>query len=289
MERVRGAYPTRNLPCCYTRREDSALRDLARLGYGRTVSECGGVRHSRCMNTTISKILIVHPERVLRDTLSETVRATFPRGAITAAADCKEAHAAQTSTFDLVVTDAVFSDGDILDLASRWNRCAGCCPPVLVVTRHKEPHLLECIQAAGVTGVFDSTTENTQTLKDALAAVARGEEYASATIAKRILRFAPSGPDVGLTPLERLVFAMIGDGSSDALAARRLKRSKLTIQTVRYSLHRKLGVRDRSELIHVAVRLGFICFTEHGIVRPGFKRLLDACPRHTRRSAQRHP
>src|SRR5688500_6489558 len=94
--------------------------------------------HSRCMNTTISKILIVHPERVLRDTLSETVRATFPRGTITTAADCREAHAAPTSTFDLVVTDAVFSDGDILDLASRWNRGAGCCPPVLVVTRHKE-------------------------------------------------------------------------------------------------------------------------------------------------------
>ncbi len=79
------------------------------------------------------------------------------------------------------------------------------------------------------------------------------------------------------------IFAAIGDGSPDGCAAGRLKRAKLTIHSVRRDLHRKLGVSDRSELIHASIRLGFICFTEHGIVRPGFKRLLDACPRRGRR------
>lgn len=235
------------------------------------------------MTSTISKILVVHPESVLRDSLSEVVRATFPRGTIATAANCKEAHAALTSACDLVVTDAVFPDGDILDLAPRWNRGAGCRLPVLVITRHKESRVLECIQTAGVSGVFDSATEDTKKLKKALSAVARGEEYASPSIGERIPRFAPTGLDAGLTPLERLVLAAIGDGSSDGLAAQRLKRSKLTIHTVRRDLHRKLGVTDRSELIHAAVRLGFICFTEDGVVRPGFKRLLDACPRRNGR------
>lgn len=236
------------------------------------------------MNSKISKILVAHPERILRDAVCEIAREAFRQSEISTVAKCREAHEALASAFDLVVTDVIFPDGDILDLAPRWTRTSLRRPPILVVTQHKEARVLECIQDAGVGGVFDSAAEGIQKLKEALLAVASGREYASPTIVERMPRFTFAGANSSLTPLERLVLATIGDGSSDGLAARRLKRAKLTIHTVRRDIHRKLGVSDRGELIHAAVRLGFICFTEHGVVRPGFKRLLGACPRRTIRS-----
>lgn len=168
-------------------------------------------------------------------------------------------------------------EGDILDLAPRWSRTVLRRPVILVITHHKEHRLLECIQDAGVSGVFDSANEGTQQLKEALAAVVSGREYASLSVVERMPRFTIAGRDSTLTPLERLVFAAIGDGSSDELVATRLKRSPQTIKTVRGWLHEKLGVTNRSELIQAAVQQGFICFTSRGIVRPGFKRLLSAC------------
>ncbi len=240
------------------------------------------------MKSTISKILIAHPERILRDGLCEIAKGMFPRSTIATAATCQAAHAALSSAFDLILTDVVFPEGDILDLAPRWSRTVLRRPSILVVTHHKEHRLLECIQDAGVSGVFDSENEGTQKLKEALAVVVSGREYASPSIVERIPRFTFAGGDSTLTPLERLVFAAIGDGTSDELVATRLKRSPQTIKTVRGWLHEKLGVTNRGELIQTAVRLGFICFTAQGIVRPGFKRLLSACrPRGGRQRSAR--
>lgn len=218
---------------------------------------------------------------MVRDALCDVARGAFRGGTIVTAATCKEAHAALESVlvFDLILTDAVFPDGDILDLAPRWNRLSSRRPRVLVVTRRKEPRVLECIQLASIFGVFDLAEEGMRQLREALKAVSSGREYASPSIAKKIPRFLPLATEPVLTPLERLVLAAIGDGSSDDAAATRLKRSPQTIKTMRGWLHEKLRVNNRGELIHAAVRLGFVCFTDQGIVRPGFKRLLNACPR----------
>ncbi len=64
------------------------------------------------------------------------------------------------------------------------------------------------------------------------------------------------GPLAPLTERERDVLALIGEGMSTAEIAKRFHRSVKTIEWHRVSLGDKLGVSNRVELAHIAIRAG---------------------------------
>lgn len=64
------------------------------------------------------------------------------------------------------------------------------------------------------------------------------------------------GPLAALSPRERTVLSLIGEGMSTAQMAEKLGRSAKTIENQRYSLARKLGARNRVELARIALRAG---------------------------------
>jgi LuxR family transcriptional regulator, maltose regulon positive regulatory protein len=55
-------------------------------------------------------------------------------------------------------------------------------------------------------------------------------------------------PDAGLTPTERRVAALVGDGQTNREAAAQLGVSPKTIEAHLTSVYRKLTVRSRTEL-----------------------------------------
>jgi len=69
-------------------------------------------------------------------------------------------------------------------------------------------------------------------------------------------RHVDEGPLAAVSPRERMVLSLIGQGLSTAQMAHTLGRSAKTIENQRYSLARKLGARNRVELARIALRAG---------------------------------
>ncbi len=72
------------------------------------------------------------------------------------------------------------------------------------------------------------------------------------------------GPLSKLTERERDVLALIGEGMSTAEIAKRFHRSVKTIEWHRVSLGDKLGVANRVELAHIAIRAGLARLRDRG-------------------------
>jgi DNA-binding CsgD family transcriptional regulator len=138
-----------------------------------------------------------------------------------------------------------------------------------------------------IKGAFDQTTESLGNLRHACAEVMAGRVYWS-----RSLRQTLTGSGRAEKPIlrqlsftERLVLSVISDGCDDAEAARQLDISETTVMTVRRNLHRKLGVRQKGELVRCAAVYGFVLFTAQGVVKPGLAEMIST--RNNRR--QRDP
>jgi DNA-binding NarL/FixJ family response regulator len=87
---------------------------------------------------------------------------------------------------------------------------------------------------------------------------ARGEEYVSAHVAAALeaLRRAVDGDE--LSPRETEVLRLIAFGHTSAEIGRKLHVSVRTVDSHRASIHRKLRLRTRAELVHVALRRGLL-------------------------------
>jgi DNA-binding CsgD family transcriptional regulator len=95
--------------------------------------------------------------------------------------------------------------------------------------------------------------------KRAVLAVIRPEQGAEPESGgPRVLqaRHVDEGPLASVSPRERMVLSLIGQGMSTAQMAQTLGRSAKTIENQRYSLARKLNARNRVELARIALRAG---------------------------------
>lgn len=70
----------------------------------------------------------------------------------------------------------------------------------------------------------------------------------------------------GLTPRQREVLALIGQGLSTAEIARRLYRTVKTIESHRLMLGKRLGARNRVELARIAIRAGLTDLSPDAVV-----------------------
>lgn len=195
-------------------------------------------------------------------------------------------HELRRVPIDLLLSGVELMDGDVFELLAECTRAPRRVKRVLVVTGRREQQVLASLQALPIDGVFDPATEEPEDFVRALQAVAGGERYWSQSLRGRLLR-RPSGLKSGidgLTPTERLVFAVIGDGCDDDAAAERLALSASTVQSIRRGIHRKLGVQHKGDLVRLAAQYGFVWLTADAVVRPGLSLLKEA--REARRQAR---
>lgn len=127
--------------------------------------------------------------------------------------------------------------------------------------------IARCLQA-GVHGIV-LKTQNTAALLEAIRAVASGGQYYAAEVRDR-LQFSDGRPcDAGdgagdggkpqtrlsqLTRRELEVIRLLAQGQSLKQVAQSLYVSYKTVDSHTYNLMRKLGLRNRAELVHYAIR-----------------------------------
>src|SRR5436309_15705287 len=132
---------------------------------------------------------------------------------------------------------------------------------VRILSMHDdERYLFEALKA-GASG-YVLKREADQDLVGAVRAVGRGEAFLTNAAERSIIRQwmadGASGPAIPLTPREEEVVKLIAEAHTNAQIAEILHLSEKTIESHRANVLRKLGMRDRVELVRYAIRRGLI-------------------------------
>jgi DNA-binding NarL/FixJ family response regulator len=132
---------------------------------------------------------------------------------------------------------------------------------VLMLSMHDdEQYLFEALKA-GASG-YVLKREADQDLVGAVRAVGRGEAFLTNAAERSIIREwmadTTRGPAVLLTPREEEVVKLIAEAHTNAQIAGILHLSEKTVESHRANVLRKLGMRDRVELVRYAIRRGLV-------------------------------
>jgi DNA-binding NarL/FixJ family response regulator len=133
---------------------------------------------------------------------------------------------------------------------------------VLMLSMHRdERYLFEALKA-GANG-YVLKAEADQDLVEAARAVGRGEAFLTNAAERSLIRDWMSsddteGPREPLTPREQEVVKLIAEAHTNAQIADVLHLSEKTVESHRANVLRKLGMRDRVELVRYAIRRGLV-------------------------------
>jgi DNA-binding NarL/FixJ family response regulator len=132
---------------------------------------------------------------------------------------------------------------------------------VLMLSMHDdERYLFEALKA-GASG-YVLKREADQDLVGAVRAVERGEAFLTNAAERSIIRQwmadGAEGPSVAITAREEEVVKLIAEAHTNAQIAAILHLSEKTVESHRANVLRKLGMRDRVELVRYAIRRGLI-------------------------------
>jgi DNA-binding NarL/FixJ family response regulator len=217
------------------------------------------------------KVLLVDDQELVRTGLRGILRSRFGFeivGELDSGAGVVEAVAELEP--DVVVMDVRMPGVDGVT-ATRNLRKVGAAPPVLVLTTFEDEEILAGALRAGAAG-FLLKGVPAEDLQRAVREVAGGASWLDPAVTGRVLsayRDGPArvlpGPEADLlTPREREVLALIGQGLSNAEIATRLTLGEGTVKTHIGHIFTKLDLRDRA----AAVVFAF----DHGLVQPGRSR-----------------
>jgi DNA-binding NarL/FixJ family response regulator len=133
---------------------------------------------------------------------------------------------------------------------------------VLILSMHKdERYVFEALKA-GASG-YVLKAEADQDLVSAARAVGRGEAFLTNAAERSLIRdwmdsSDTDGPREALTPREQEVVKLIAEAHTNAQIAEVLHLSEKTVESHRANVLRKLGMRDRVELVRYAIRRGLV-------------------------------
>jgi DNA-binding NarL/FixJ family response regulator len=132
---------------------------------------------------------------------------------------------------------------------------------VLVLSMHDdERYLFEALKAGAAGYVLKREAD--QALVDAVRAVARGESFltnaAERSLVREWMADDSTGPAEPLTPREREVLKLIAEAHTNREIGAVLHLAEKTVESHRANLLRKLGMRDRVQLVRYAIRRGLI-------------------------------
>ena len=123
-----------------------------------------------------------------------------------------------------------------------------------------ERYLFEALKA-GASG-YVLKREADHDLVDAVRAVTRGESFLTNAAERSLVRAVDgrrrAGPAEPLTPREQEVLKLIAEAHTNNQIAEILHLAEKTVESHRGNLLRKLGMRDRVELVRYAIRRGLV-------------------------------
>jgi DNA-binding NarL/FixJ family response regulator len=132
---------------------------------------------------------------------------------------------------------------------------------VLILSMHDDEHYLFEALKAGASG-YVLKREAGQDLVGAVRAVGRGEAFLTNAAERSLIREwmadGASGPKIPLTPREEEVVKLIAEAHTNVQIAQILHLAEKTVESHRANVLRKLGMRDRVELVRYAIRRGLV-------------------------------
>jgi DNA-binding NarL/FixJ family response regulator len=132
---------------------------------------------------------------------------------------------------------------------------------VLMLSMHDDEHYLFEALKAGAAG-YVLKREADQDLVGAVRAVGRGEAFLTNAAERSIIRDwmsgSVAGPSIPLTPREEEVVKLIAEAHTNTQIAQVLHLAEKTVESHRANVLRKLGMRDRVELVRYAIRRGLV-------------------------------
>jgi DNA-binding NarL/FixJ family response regulator len=130
---------------------------------------------------------------------------------------------------------------------------------VLALSMHDDERYVFDALKAGASG-YVLKREVDQALLNAIRAVSRGEAFLTGAVEHTIVREwmndSSSGPADPLSPREQEVLKLIAEAHTNKQIAEILHLAEKTVESHRANLLRKLGMRDRVELVRYAIRRG---------------------------------
>ena len=132
--------------------------------------------------------------------------------------------------------------------------------PDAVLLHDDERYVFDALKA-GASG-YVLKREVDQALLNAIRAVSRGDAFltnaAEREIIRRWMEDGDGGPAVSLTPREEEVVKLIAEAYTNSQIAQILHLAEKTVESHRANVLRKLGMRDRVELVRYAIRRGLV-------------------------------
>jgi DNA-binding NarL/FixJ family response regulator len=132
---------------------------------------------------------------------------------------------------------------------------------VLILSMHDDERYLYEALAAGASG-YVLKGEADQDLVAAIRAVRAGEAFLTGTAQQELIRHwreeGRDRPAQALTAREEEVVKLIAEAHTNTQIARILMVSEKTVESHRANVLRKLGMRDRVQLVRYAIRRGLI-------------------------------
>ena len=164
----------------------------------------------------------------------------------------------QRQRFDAVVMDLSLPDQDGLECIEAV-RASDCPVPILVVTMHQSPQVVQRARQVGANG-YVLKSASPQELRSALRAVAQGETYVQACLRQ------PESPSTlpALSRSERQLLQRFQQGVSGPDLAAALGLSTATVDSLQRSLLRKLEAPDLTAALQRAEREGLVLKEPHG-------------------------
>jgi DNA-binding NarL/FixJ family response regulator len=130
---------------------------------------------------------------------------------------------------------------------------------ILVLSMHDDEHYVFEALRAGASGYVLKREVDTALL-DAVRAVARGDAFLTTAVERSMIREwmreGSVGPADPLSPREQEVLKLIAEAYTNKQIASTLHLAEKTVESHRANLLRKLGMRDRVELVRYAIRRG---------------------------------
>lgn len=195
------------------------------------------------------RVGLIHAQQLLRAGLRLLLESVPRLEVVWEATNGEAAESAAPVAF--VVTEAFLPDGSAQGLVLRLRERRPTLKAVLLVRRPEEVSSTELLEGAAYLPVWASPAD----LKTALASLKQGRSYLHPDLALALRR----PPTRTLTPGERKVLELVSDGLSAEEAAQVLQVSVNTTKTHLRGVYRKLHVRDRTQAVLEALRLGLVC------------------------------
>ncbi len=212
------------------------------------------------------RVLLVDDQELIRAGLRGILRPRFGFDIVAELGDGTSVVAAvKEHTPDVVVMDVRMPGVGGVEATRRVRAAEG--PPVLVLTTFEDDEVLAGALRAGAAGFLLKGVPATD-LQRAVRTVAEGGAWLDPAVTARVLAtyreggvVVEAGPALEvLTPREREVLALIGEGLTNAEIAALLVLGEGTVKSHVGRIFSKLGLRDRAG----AVVLAF----DHGLVKP---------------------